>query len=85
MELRVAIDGEIYTVDTSLTYRSDGNIGTPWEPYVIELNDVATGILTIAGHSDDDSDWYNIQGMKLDRKPTRPGVYIHGTQKVVGK
>jgi hypothetical protein len=38
MELRVALEGQVYTVDTSLTYRSDDNIGTPWVPYVIDLS-----------------------------------------------
>ena len=38
MELRVALEGQVYTVDTSLTYRSDDNIGTPWAPYVIDLS-----------------------------------------------
>ena len=43
MELRTVINGEERVIDKTLTFVSDSHIGTPWEPYVIQLN-VAEGI-----------------------------------------
>ena len=68
-----------------MTYISDVNIGTPWNPYVIDLSEVLTGISTIAADDADDDDWWSIQGFKIGRKPTQPGVYIHHGKKVTIK
>ena len=38
MELRTVINGEERVLDKTLTFVSDNHIGTPWEPYVIQLN-----------------------------------------------
>ena len=38
MELRTVINGEERVIDKTLTFISDNHIGTPWEPYVIQLN-----------------------------------------------
>ncbi|MBR4263610.1 MAG: hypothetical protein IKQ48_03445, partial [Paludibacteraceae bacterium] len=38
MELRTVINGEEIVIDKTLTFVSDNHIGTPWEPYVIQLN-----------------------------------------------
>ena len=38
MELRTVINGEERVIDKTLTFVSDNHIGTPWEPYVIQLN-----------------------------------------------
>ena len=37
MEIKTYIDGGIVTIDSSLTFISDDHIGTPWEPYIIQL------------------------------------------------
>lgn len=37
MEIKAVLDSEIITIDNTLTFVSDGHIGTPWEPYVINL------------------------------------------------
>ena len=37
MEIKTVLNGEIVTIDNSLTFTSDDHIGTPWEPYVIQL------------------------------------------------
>ena len=59
---------------------------TPWNPYVIDMSTVLTGISTIAADdADDDSDWWTLQGFKIGRKPTQPGVYIHHGNKVTIK
>jgi hypothetical protein len=44
----------------------------------------ATAIRSIAVAVDDD-DWYTLQGFKIGRKPTQPGVYIHKGQTVTIK
>lgn len=38
MEIKTVLDGEIVTIDNTLTFTSDDHIGTPWEPYIIQLN-----------------------------------------------
>ncbi len=38
MSLKTVLDGELVTIDNSLTYVTDDHIGTPWEPYTIQLN-----------------------------------------------
>ncbi len=87
LELRTSINGETMVIDNTQTFTSDVNIGTPWQPYVIDLNEVRTGITVVNGSADDDddSDWWTLQGFKIGRKPTQPGVYIHHGNKVVIK
>ena len=41
MEIRTCLDGEIVTIDSSIVYSGDQNIGTPWEPYVIDISQAA--------------------------------------------
>ena len=38
MELHTVINGEERVIDKTLTFVSDNHIGTPWEPYIIQLN-----------------------------------------------
>lgn len=86
LELRTCINGETVVIDNTQTYISDVNIGTPWNPYIIDLSEMRTGISTIAADdADNDSDWWTLQGFKIGRKPTQPGVYIHHGKKVVIK
>jgi hypothetical protein len=44
----------------------------------------ATGIISAEANSSR-SDWYTIDGRRLNGKPTRSGVYINGGRKVVIK
>ncbi len=84
--MRTCINGETVVIDNTQTYISDVNIGTPWNPYVIDLSEIRTGISTIAADDDEnDSNWYTLQGFKIDRRPTQTGVYIHHGKKVVIK
>ena len=85
MVLRTCIDGEIIDIDNTQMYVSDANIGTSWEPYVIDLKNVLSGISSIVTDDNDDSDWWTLQGFKIGRKPTQPGVYIHHGQKITIK
>ncbi len=48
MELRTVINGEERVIDKTLTFVSDNHIGTPWEPYVIQLN-AAQGVEDVQG------------------------------------
>ena len=85
MMLRTCIDGEIIDIDNTQKYVSDANIGTSWEPYVIDLSDVLSAITVVSGSPADGDDWYTLSGIKLDRKPTQPGVYIHHGEKIIIK
>ena len=85
LELRVYHDGQEYIVENEKHFISDGAYGTLEQPYVLDLDKVSEGIRTIAV-DDADTEWYTLQGYKLGRKPTRPGVYIHrGVTEVIKK
>jgi hypothetical protein len=76
MQLQVYLDGNIITLPTDLIYFSDGNIGTPWEPYVIDISD-ALGISSVEDVDGNPSAWYSLQGIYLGTtKPKKPGIYI---------
>jgi hypothetical protein len=82
IEIRANIDGTVRTICTSLTYASDSSIGTPWEPFVIDIND-PSGINDIRV-SVADSIWYTLQGVRCGTtRPTRSGVYLYNGKKVV--
>ena len=83
MELRVWVDGEEYMVDDTRPFISDAAYGTLDEPYVLDID--VTAIRAVDGSPVDDADWYTLQGFKIGRKPTQPGVYIHHGQKVTIK
>ena len=40
MEICTCLNNKIVTIDNSIVYESDQNIGTPWAPYVIDVSDV---------------------------------------------
>ena len=85
IEIKANIDGTVKTICTSLTYASDASIGTPWDPFVIEIGTI-TGIRVVSGlPADTDTDWWTLQGFKIGRRPTQPGVYIHRGEKVIIK
>ena len=43
-----------------------------------------TGIVPV-GVNPEDGEWYTLQGLKIGKKPTTAGVYIHNGRKVVIK
>ena len=49
MEIKTMLNGEILSIDNTLTFTSDDHIGTPWEPYVINLQQ-SEGIDTVSGN-----------------------------------
>ena len=83
MVLRTCLDGEIIDIDNTQMYVSDANIGTSWEPYVIDLSNLPTSIHNVT--ADDDTNWWTLQGYKIGKRPLQPGVYIHNGRKVVVK
>ena len=82
MEIRAALDGDIITICDALSFSTDANIGTPWEPFVIDLAEL-NGISLIDREQADDTEWYTLQGFRLGHKPTSPGIYIHRGKKVI--
>ena len=84
IEIKADIDGTVSTICTALTYASDSSIGTPWEPFVIDLS-TATGIDSMVnGQWLMDDVWYTLQGIRYGTsKPTTAGVYLYNGKKVV--
>jgi hypothetical protein len=82
MQICAAIDGTVTTICTSVPFNSDAIIGTPWEPFIIDLDD-PSGINTLPEDLIADTEWYTLQGFKIGRRPTTPGVYIHRGKKVI--
>ncbi len=79
MELRIYVDGEEFVVDDTLPFISDAFYGSLDEPYVLDIN--ATAIRSVTTNTNDDEDWWTLQGFKIGHRPTQPGVYIHRGQK----
>ena len=82
IELRVYHDDREYIVENEKPFVSDGAYGTLEEPYVLNLDKAVEGISSVYAN-DADTEWYTLQGFKIGRKPTSPGVYIHRGQTVV--
>lgn len=53
--------------------------------FVGDLDDILDGIGNVKADMATDDAWYTLDGMKLDGKPTKPGVYITGGRKVAIK
>ena len=58
-------------------------MGSPDEPFVIDFTG-ATGIDVVSGGYEHGK-WYTVNGVQLQEKPTRPGLYIYNGKKVVIK
>ncbi len=43
VEIRTCLDDKIVTIDNSIVFQSDKNIGTPKKPYVIDISEVLSG------------------------------------------
>jgi len=54
-------------------------------PLVMVVHKDATAISTIGTDSKVDNNWYNLQGQKLNGKPSAAGIYINNGRKVVIK
>ena len=84
--LRTCLNGAIIDIDNTQLFVSDDNIGTSWNPYVIDLQNLSNGITVVDGSAiDSNTDWWTLQGFKIGRKPTQPGVFIHKGEKVTIK
>lgn len=80
IQLKAYYEGEEYIVDNSKTFISDAVYGTLDDPYVLTLS--VTGIRDIYNDDENDTEWYTLQGYKIGRRPTVPGVYVHNGKKV---
>ena len=70
-------DGEVLaTAGSHIRYVADAALGTPDQP---------TSISFLPTDRMDAGGWYTISGLKLDKRPTQRGVYIHDKEKVVIK
>ena len=67
-------DDIIATTPAIMTYISDSVSGSVGEPTLVNF----TTIERFA-----DGSWYDIQGRKLPKKPTRKGIYIYNGQKTI--
>ena len=69
-------DGEIVaSTGEVMTYKANAVIGSPDQPTAINF----------ARAEYADGQWYSINGMKLQKRPTKSGVYIFNGRKVVVK
>lgn len=48
----------------------------------IMMPTLPTGIHSIQNQDDKDAPWYNLQGLRLKGKPSKPGIYIHKGEKI---
>ena len=86
MQLYTYLDGRMVLIDDSQYFTSDDNIGDPWSPYVIDLQNLPDGISDINADDYDPDAWYTLQGFRLSGRPELPGIYIYNGQKVaIGK
>ena len=76
LAIKVWVDGEEYVVDNSLPFISDAFYGSLEEPYVLDIDATAISVIESSADEDDD-DWYTLQGLKIGRRPTQQGIYIH--------
>ena len=84
VEMRVYADGEEFIFEKTQPFISDAILGTLDEPYVLDV--AATAIRTVTFDDiDDDNDWFTLQGVKLNHRPSQQGVYLHHGEKVVIK
>ena len=67
-------DDILAVAPTSVAFIPDAVMGSYGEPTAISF--IVTDELQGDG-------WYNVQGIKLNRRPTQSGVYIHQGKKVV--
>lgn len=49
------------------------------------VNDVCPGVGIIQADLKNDNSWYTLHGVRLDSKPTKPGIYLYQGRKIVLK
>ena len=45
--------------------------------------DTTTGIVDVNGNENANVNWYSLDGQRLSRRPTQPGIYIHDGRQIV--
>ena len=76
LTLVISHDGEDLIVNLDdVTFATDEMHGSSSQPYVLQLDDLS-GIATVSSSpADNDDEFYDLQGRRLDVSPTR-GLYI---------
>lgn len=64
------------TLHSPISYMTDAALGMPDEP---------TAIRFTSADSFDADGWYSISGIKLSKRPTKAGIYIHNNEKIIIK
>ena len=86
LPVRFAIEREgdlvAYTPET-MNYRANAIVGTPDEPKVLTFVEGSPTGISIVRAEMEEGQWYTTNGMKLQKAPTRPGLYIYNGQKVI--
>ena len=82
-------DGENFNGKT-FTYQYNAgipNLTTPRMAISYTINNVATGIndINTDNNGNGDSNWYTLDGQKLNSRPAQSGIYIHDGKKMVIK
>lgn len=75
LTFKLLYKGKVYTSTTTLDYKSDGIVGSTFNPFVINF-DTTTGIGTLTVDADENTEWFTVSGQKLGRKPKAAGIYI---------
>ena len=83
MALHAYISGDEKLIDLPLTYQTDLKLGTLSQPVMIDIAGMATSINAIS--AGDNTDYYDLSGRKLPKRPQQQGIYIRGKEKIVVK
>ncbi len=76
IQLCMVYNGEVVTIDQSLTFIGDANVGLPWSPYVIDISEV-TGVASLRTDDDGDTTYYLPNGIQVEKSMLHSGqVYI---------
>ena len=59
--------------------------GAKAQSLIIVYANETTGINSVSSDSNEQSDWFTLDGTRLSGKPTQPGIYINGKKKIAIK
>jgi hypothetical protein len=88
IQLHIVVGGQTVKADSGIAFSTDANVGTPWDPFVIDLQQL-TGISEVNGQSDDEANdqLYDLLGRKVAHQKTadrklRNGIYVRKGGKI---
>ena len=78
-------DGKIVAASAEpINFHANGVLGTPDDPFTINLSSDPTGIRFVTGEYEEGK-WYTVDGVQQPTRPIKKGVYIFNGRKVVIK